>query len=73
MNFLSYTNHKLSSITAKVTNARLLRGDALKVQQNEGAIKVDVPAVQRDDIATVVQLMVNRPAFDIDPVAVGGP
>ncbi len=59
----------LPVMDAIVNSAKLPGGGTVRVMQNDEGTSVDVPTAQRNDIATVVELTVNGPAFDIEPVA----
>jgi alpha-L-fucosidase len=60
----------LPTIDAKVISAERMDGGTVSVQQDDDGTWVDVPADQRQDIATVVELTVDGSAFEIEPVAV---
>ncbi len=61
---------ELPAIKARITSAEALNADDLDINQTDKGIVVDVPAEQRDSIATVIELTVDTEAFDIPPVAV---
>ena len=60
----------LPAIDYKITAAKALSCSQLKTEQTARAIYVDVPAEQRDGIATVIELTVNGKAYDIPPIGV---
>jgi alpha-L-fucosidase len=55
----------------RIRGARMLDGSEVAVDRTaEGELRIDVPPSARDDIATVVELTVDGPAFRIPPVPV---
>jgi len=61
---------RLPKIDARIKDASLLTGGKAKVRQTRKGIKLDVSATARQDIDTIVVLTLDRPAFDVPPVAV---
>ena len=61
---------QLPAIKAKVEHARALNAAHARIRQTDDGIVIDVPAGDRDPIATVIVLTVDTEAFDIVPVAV---
>ncbi|MFV2066837.1 MAG: hypothetical protein ACC645_07620 [Pirellulales bacterium] len=61
---------ELPAIKATIRRATSLSGKALKIDQNEGHLTVDMSTADRDEIATVIQLTVDCRAFAIAPVDV---
>ncbi len=53
---------------ATIKSAELLHGPAVKMQQNDDGVTFDIPADQRDPIATVIHLAVDQAAFDIPQI-----
>jgi alpha-L-fucosidase len=62
----------LPTLGAKITEAKLLAGGAVKFTADDQKRTFDVPADQRDAIATVIRLTVEGKALDIVPVSPGG-
>ena len=62
----------LPSIGRKVLQARAATGGDAQFAQTDAGLTLSVPAAARDPIATLVELTVDGPAFDIAPAAVGG-
>jgi alpha-L-fucosidase len=54
----------------KVTQASLRTGGTATVRQTADGLAIDVSAADRKEIATIVELTVEGPAFDIEPVGV---
>ncbi len=60
----------LPPIDAQIVNAQSLNSADLDIEQSDTGIAISVPDPQRDPIATVIKLTVDRKAFDIEPVTV---
>jgi len=61
---------ELPAIRARIRAARSLSGRELKIEHDAGPIAVHVPAADRDEIATVIELTVDGRAVDIAPIDV---
>jgi len=61
---------ELPAVNAKIESVRPRSTQQAEVKQADTRITVDVPADQRDPIATVIELTVDTDAFTIKPVAV---
>ncbi len=61
---------RLPSIDAEIQQAKLLTGGAVRVEQDNAALRVEVPPEDRQAIDTVVELTVDRRAMKISPVDV---
>jgi len=59
----------MPAVGAKITAASLLTGGTVDLKENGGKITIDVPAKDRQDTATIVELTVEGKALDIPPVA----
>lgn len=60
----------LPPIPMKIKRSRILTGGSVRVDQDDDGLLVHVPEGERDGIATVVELVVEGRAFDIEPAAV---
>ena len=60
----------LPALGATIVDSANLCGGEVTVRQSEQGITVEVPRADRDPIATVIALTVNRRAVEIPPVAV---
>lgn len=60
----------LPPIEMNITDVRTLSSGKAAVRQTPTHITVDLPAPDRDEIATVIELTVDGTAFDIEPVEV---
>ena len=63
---------ELPALPAHIETARSLSGGPLSLTHANGQMRLNVPANDRDDIATVIELRVQGPAMDIPPIDVGG-
>jgi alpha-L-fucosidase len=70
MNWQSDGNLYLPAIDAKIKKAKALSGGKVKFTQDAEGITISLPKEKRDEIATVIELKVNRDAFEIKPVKV---
>jgi alpha-L-fucosidase len=61
----------LPNLPAKIVSAALLNGKPAQLKQDQ-AIEVSVVAADRDSVDTVIALQLDRPASEIDPIAVEG-
>ena len=61
---------ELPPISRKITAKSTLSGGDAKVIQTDAALIIDLPAGDRDEIATVIKLTLDVRAFDIKPVDV---
>jgi len=62
----------LPPLPAKITRSKLLTGGTVSVDQSDAGVKVTVPASDRQDIDTLVQLDLAGSAMDIEPITVTG-
>ncbi len=60
----------LPSIDCEIISYRTFGGGQLLLKQNKNSIEIRLPASERDEIATVIELTVKGRAFDIKPVDV---
>lgn len=60
----------LPAIGRKVVSARVVGGGEAAVEQSEDGLRLRVAPEQRDAIDTVIELQLDGPAGDIEPVAV---
>jgi len=60
----------LPAIDAKIVATKALTAETVRVEQRDDGILLDIPAQNRDAIATVIELTVDREAFAIEPVPV---
>ncbi len=60
----------LPPLPKRIINATLLSGGALRVRQAEDAITIRVRPTYRDPIDTIVELTLDGPAADIEPLAI---
>ena len=63
----------LPVLPAKVLSARLLKGGKAGVSVTDAGMTLSVDPADRDPVATVVELTIDRPAMDIAPIAQGRP
>jgi alpha-L-fucosidase len=61
---------KLPAVDARVVGAKALSGGHASLTQDDSGIAIDVPKDNRDEIATVIELTMNRNAFSITPLDV---
>jgi alpha-L-fucosidase len=61
---------RLPAIGARVLDAKTRSGGNAVVKQNGSGVYVDMPAAERDKIATVIEITIDGKAFDIPPIAV---
>ncbi|MCX7045325.1 MAG: alpha-L-fucosidase [Candidatus Sumerlaeota bacterium] len=62
----------LPAISKKITGAKTLTGGEAKVKQEDSGLTIELPAADRQEIATVITLELDGPAKDIAPVAKPG-
>ena len=60
----------LPAIPAKIVRNTALTGGSVTVKQTDGGIEVSLPSGDRQDIDTIVALELDRPAMEIEPLAV---
>jgi alpha-L-fucosidase len=60
----------LPLLPKRVTDASLLTGGTVSMQQTDKGIEIQVPAANRQEIDTIVKLTLDGPAADIPPIAV---
>lgn len=60
----------LPALPRHVTDASLLTGGTVSVQQTDKGIEIQVPQSNRQEIDTIVKLMLNGSAGDIPPISV---
>jgi len=60
----------LPAIDAKIKKAKSLSGGKVKFTQNDEGITISMPQEDQDEIATVIELKLDRDAFEITPVKV---
>ena len=63
----------LPPIDCEIISYRTFGSGQLLLTQNKNNIEIHLPASERDEIATVIELTVNGSAFDINPVDVPDP
>ncbi len=63
----------LPSLPAKVLSAKLLNGGKVGMTITDEGMTLSVDPADRDPVATVIELTVDRPAMDIAPIAQGRP
>jgi hypothetical protein len=73
MNWQSDDRVVLPSINSKIISYRTFGRGQLSLTQNKSSIEIQLPAANREEIATVVELTVYGSAFDINPVDVPDP
>jgi alpha-L-fucosidase len=61
---------KLPAVDARVVDTKTLSGGHAVVKQDSSGISIDFPNDYRDEVATVVELTMDRSAFGIMPVDV---
>jgi alpha-L-fucosidase len=61
---------RLPAVDARVVDSKALSGGQASVTQDNSGISIDLPKINRDEIATVIELTMSRNAFDIRPVDV---
>jgi len=60
----------LPPVSSNITQAMALGGGGVTVKQDDDAIRVSIPANERDPIATVIRLTLQDSALDIEPMDV---
>jgi alpha-L-fucosidase len=60
----------LPALPKRVTDASLMTGGTVSVQQTDAGIEIQVPAGSRQEIDTIVTLTLDGPAGDIPPIAI---
>ena len=60
----------LPVVMVDITDAKVLGGGSIDIQQTEEGMAVNVSKEHRDEIATVIELTVNGTAYDINPCRV---
>jgi alpha-L-fucosidase len=73
MNWQTDDRVVLPPIDCEIISYRMFGGGKLLLTQNKNSIEIRLPASERDEITTVIELTVNGSAFDINPVDVSGP
>lgn len=63
----------LPAVGATLRDAKALSGGQATMKRTDAGISIDVPAADRDPIATVIEVTVEGRAFDIPPVALASP
>lgn len=58
----------LPGVPAKITKANLLNGSAVNFTQTKTGITLNVPLNERDSIATIVELTLDKPAASLRPI-----
>ncbi|MFO1489531.1 MAG: alpha-L-fucosidase [Kiritimatiellia bacterium] len=61
----------LPALPAKVLSARLLKGGKAGVAVTDEGMTLTVDPADRDPLATVIELTLDRPAMDIAPITLG--
>jgi len=61
---------KLPGLSAKVLGARLLSGGQTRFQQTAESVELNASPPDRQEIDTVIELTVDRPAMEIAPITV---
>ncbi|HOV74261.1 MAG TPA: alpha-L-fucosidase [Candidatus Hydrogenedentes bacterium] len=64
---------RLPKIDARIKEASMLTGGNVKVRRTPKGIRLDIPETARQDLDTIVVLTLDRPAFDVPPVAAVDP
>jgi alpha-L-fucosidase len=64
---------KMPALPAKVTKAVIRTGGTVTLRQTSDSIELDVPLENRDPVATVVELTLDKPAFSIQPISLAYP
>lgn len=59
----------LPPLPAKITKSSVLTGGTAVVKQTSDALEISVPASDRQEIDTIVALELDRPALEIQPIA----
>jgi alpha-L-fucosidase len=62
----------LPAVATTIRSVNVLSGGIATMQRTDKGVTIDVPAAQREPIVTVIELVVDRRAFDIPPVALAG-
>jgi alpha-L-fucosidase len=70
MNWPAQGPLELPALEATVKATRALTGGTVQLLHGDGTLTLDVPAADRDAIATIVELAVDGPAFALKPVDV---
>ena len=73
MNWQTDDRVVLPHIDCKIISYRTFGSGQLLLTQNKNSTEIHLPAFDRDEIATVIELTVNGSAFDINPVDVPDP
>jgi alpha-L-fucosidase len=60
----------LPPLPAKIVKSRVLTGGTASVKQSDSGIEIAVPKSDRQEIDTIVVLELDRPAMEIQPIAV---
>ena len=63
----------LPAINSKIISYRTFGSGQLTLTQKKNSTEIHLPASERDEIATVIELTVYGSAFDINPVDVPDP
>ena len=73
MNWQPNDRITLPAIERKIISHRSFGSGQLLLIQNKNDIEIRLPASDRDEIATVIELTIDGNAFDINPVDVPDP
>ena len=73
MNWPADNKLMLPSISQKITSYCALSSGRVVVKQSKDSIEIQLPPVDQDEIATVIELTVDGKAFDIKPMEVADP
>jgi alpha-L-fucosidase len=62
---------KLPPLSKRIVDASLLAGEGkLKVRQTDEGIEIEVPPDSREEIDTIIELKLDGPAGDIEPIGI---
>lgn len=61
---------KLPPLPAKIVKSSALTGGEATVKQTDAGVEISVPAANRQEIDTIVALELDKPAMEIEPIAV---
>jgi alpha-L-fucosidase len=62
----------LPPLPARIVNSRILTGGTARVTQSDKGIEIAVPKADQQEIDTIVILELDKPAIEIQPIAVPG-
>ena len=60
----------LPALSKKITGSKLLTGGSVKVKQTDTGVAITVPAKDHQKVDTVVELTLEGPAMEIEPITV---